>query len=175
MVNVRYPRCLHDSCSKAARYNIEGSRPAAYCKRHAEDGMVNVCARHSSNTWRTPLGSAHYLPTDGASTSCDRIDVGLSDSPAGNCLKRLRWEFDGKQPAHCLGQAAREAGPVVHTADVDMAGSNGGSGSIPPLASSTHLHDNGSDGGTAARRTRHRLYRRAIPPEEVSIQVEDES
>ena len=92
-----------------------------------------------------------------------------------NCHKRSRWEIAGEQPAHCLDQAVLDDGPVVDTANVVMAFNIEGTGSSPPLASSTHLHDNGSDGGTAARRTRHRLYRRAIPPEEVSIQVEDES
>ena len=41
MVDVRNPRCLHDSCTKGASYNFENKK-LAYCKEHAEDGMVNV-------------------------------------------------------------------------------------------------------------------------------------
>ena len=34
--------CSHDACTTVASFNVKGSKKAAYCKQHAEDGMVNV-------------------------------------------------------------------------------------------------------------------------------------
>ena len=31
-------------------FNVEGITPAAYCKEHAEDDMVNVCIKRCSRT-----------------------------------------------------------------------------------------------------------------------------
>ncbi|CAN0500610.1 unnamed protein product, partial [Scytosiphon promiscuus] len=45
MVNVRTKRCAHDSCIKNPNFNMEGEK-AAYCKEHAEDGMVDVRMNH---------------------------------------------------------------------------------------------------------------------------------
>ncbi|CAN0295820.1 unnamed protein product [Laminaria digitata] len=38
-------RCSHDSCSMPPSFNVEGSKTAAYCRRHAMRGMVNVVAK----------------------------------------------------------------------------------------------------------------------------------
>ncbi|CAN0527672.1 unnamed protein product, partial [Scytosiphon promiscuus] len=39
------PRCHHQPCRVSAGFNFEGSKPARYCKQHAEDGMVNVVGK----------------------------------------------------------------------------------------------------------------------------------
>ncbi|CAM9318963.1 unnamed protein product [Laminaria digitata] len=35
-------RCSHDACVAVPSFNVKGSKGAAFCKKHAEDGMVNV-------------------------------------------------------------------------------------------------------------------------------------
>ncbi|CAM9429911.1 unnamed protein product, partial [Laminaria digitata] len=36
-------KSLCQKCRKQATFNLEGSKTAAYCEHHAEDGMVDVC------------------------------------------------------------------------------------------------------------------------------------
>ena len=38
-------RCLNHVCTARARYNIQGIKTALYCRKHAEDGMLNVYVR----------------------------------------------------------------------------------------------------------------------------------
>ncbi|CAN0219773.1 unnamed protein product [Laminaria digitata] len=49
MVGIHNKRCLHSSCAKGSSFNFEGSKRGAYCKQHAEDGMVDVRSRLCSN------------------------------------------------------------------------------------------------------------------------------
>ena len=39
---ARMRRCLRDSCTRVPSFNIDGSKPAVYCRKHAEDDMVDV-------------------------------------------------------------------------------------------------------------------------------------
>ncbi|CAM9206493.1 unnamed protein product, partial [Laminaria digitata] len=43
VARMKHCRCHH--CKLTATFNIEGSKAAMYCKRHAEHGMVNVLGR----------------------------------------------------------------------------------------------------------------------------------
>ena len=42
MVNVVRRRCLRDTCTGQPTFNTKGSKITDYCKRHADDGMVDV-------------------------------------------------------------------------------------------------------------------------------------
>ena len=42
MVDVRNMRCVHDSCTRRPSFNVLGKRTTAYCKEHAQDGMMDV-------------------------------------------------------------------------------------------------------------------------------------
>ncbi|CAM9380705.1 unnamed protein product, partial [Laminaria digitata] len=42
-------RCQYKLCKVTAHYNDEGRKLPAYCKKHAEDGMVNVGSRRCSH------------------------------------------------------------------------------------------------------------------------------
>ena len=42
MVDVISKRCLYDLCTVRPSFNHVGSKSPAFCKQHAEDGMVNV-------------------------------------------------------------------------------------------------------------------------------------
>ncbi|CAN0454465.1 unnamed protein product, partial [Laminaria digitata] len=42
-------RCSHDGCRKGSSFNFEGSKTAAYCSQHAEEGMVNVYSKRCKN------------------------------------------------------------------------------------------------------------------------------
>ena len=50
-------RCLYEQCLMWASYNIESSKRPAYCKQHAEDGMVNVCKTLCSHDFCTKIPS----------------------------------------------------------------------------------------------------------------------
>lgn len=44
-------RCSHHSCTRHPSFTVEGKKTAAYCKQHAENGMVNLSSkgcRHDS-------------------------------------------------------------------------------------------------------------------------------
>ncbi|CAN0417786.1 unnamed protein product, partial [Scytosiphon promiscuus] len=41
--------CSHGNCTKRPTFNVKGNRPAAYCKTHAKDGMVDVSNRRCSH------------------------------------------------------------------------------------------------------------------------------
>ena len=47
MVNVLTKRCIYATCTKTASCNVEGSKTALYCRKHAEDSMVIVRGRRS--------------------------------------------------------------------------------------------------------------------------------
>ncbi|CAN0537473.1 unnamed protein product, partial [Scytosiphon promiscuus] len=42
MVNVHSMRCSHALCTNQPSFNTEGSKKPAYCRLHAEDGMVDA-------------------------------------------------------------------------------------------------------------------------------------
>ncbi|CAM9151373.1 unnamed protein product, partial [Laminaria digitata] len=53
MVNVVTKRCARDPCAEWPSFNFEGQKTPAFCKKHSEDGMVNVfhsCARGCCET-----------------------------------------------------------------------------------------------------------------------------
>ncbi|CAN0501740.1 unnamed protein product, partial [Scytosiphon promiscuus] len=45
MVDVVNRRCSHETCMKYPSFNVEGRKPAVYCKKHAADGMVDIVSR----------------------------------------------------------------------------------------------------------------------------------
>lgn len=147
MVNVRSKRCTRDSCTTLPTYNFTGAKAATYCKQHAMDGMVNVFSRPSSKSHTSRRGGRR-VPT-----LCVQLKMEIVDSPVSDCGKRSRGGVDGKQP----------------TANVEQAGSKGGSRSSPSLISSTHPDDNGSDDEMPTKRTRYQQRRRQVPPLEVTI------
>ncbi|CAM9651853.1 unnamed protein product [Laminaria digitata] len=42
MVDIVSKLCSHDTCVTRPRFNIMGSKKPAFCKQHAQDGMVDV-------------------------------------------------------------------------------------------------------------------------------------
>ena len=53
MINVRSKRCSHYLCTKHPSFNVGGSRTAAFCKTHAQDGMVDVLRKRCSHDFCT--------------------------------------------------------------------------------------------------------------------------
>ena len=41
-MDVRRRRCCYEFCRTDPSFNVEGSKTTAYCKQHAQDGMVGV-------------------------------------------------------------------------------------------------------------------------------------
>ena len=159
-------RCSHDSCTRQASFNVEGSKKAAYCKQHAKDGMVDVrhkrCS-HDSCT-RHPLWG---VLADGVATVCAYHKSDLLDGPVINfavsckavgCGKSSKWGLGGKQPTHCPDHGPLEEG-LVRT--VGTARSKGVSG----RSSSRGLRKclNSEDGGTASKRARRAMPRTVNP------------
>ncbi|CAM9326135.1 unnamed protein product, partial [Laminaria digitata] len=52
-------RCSNHFCKTRASYSAQGSKRAAYCKKHAEDGMVNVQYKRCSRDTCTRKGSVN--------------------------------------------------------------------------------------------------------------------
>ena len=116
MIYVNGRRCLDASCTSISSFNFEGIKTAAYCKKHAVDGMVNVnpnsrCS-HLSCTNRPMWG----LLTAAAATACSRHKNEVLGIPVINfkamckepgCGKVSRWGLNGQQPTHC-----RDHGPL---------------------------------------------------------------
>ena len=109
-------------CLKLPSINVESSKTAAYCKQHAEDGMVNVRARRSSHDCCT-TGQARGAPTCVAATACFPLKSDILGCSAVKyeaswevtvCRKRSRGELNGEQPTHCLDHGPLRGGGV-HT------------------------------------------------------------
>ncbi|CAN0236061.1 unnamed protein product [Laminaria digitata] len=109
MVDVKMKRCLYDSCMKSPSYNFDGMTEA-YCKPHAEDGMVNV--RHK----RCFSGSCRMLPIynfEGSKPAvfCKQhakggmVDVWNKSCLHDSCTKRPGYNFKGTKAAYCRQHA----------------------------------------------------------------------
>ncbi|CAM9566336.1 unnamed protein product [Laminaria digitata] len=134
--------------------------------------MVNIGRQRSSNDSRTVVEAVRRVLTDGTPTACAGVKSEILDGAvttvsvetlceAAGCLEWSRWGIDGKQPTHCL-----EHGLDVHTsaAAVEMTRAKEDDHSSSSLGARTRLNDSGGDSGISAKRTRHRLYRRPLPP-----------
>ena len=58
---IRGKRCVHITCTKRPSFNVENnvesSRTAAYCKQHAQDGMVDAINIRCSHRFCTTMAS----------------------------------------------------------------------------------------------------------------------
>ncbi|CAN0538552.1 unnamed protein product, partial [Scytosiphon promiscuus] len=57
--------CLHDGCAKNSRFNVQGIKTGAYCRQHAEDGMVDVMRKrclHDSCTKASSYNAVGMTP-----------------------------------------------------------------------------------------------------------------
>ena len=54
-------RCLHHLCTSRAFYGVQGNKPASYCKKHAEDGMLNVGVKRCSEHTCSKTASFNFL------------------------------------------------------------------------------------------------------------------
>ena len=78
-----------------------------------------------------------------------------------DCLKPSRWGIDDKPPTHCPDHTPLDNESAVYT--VETARAKGGYRYSPSLGPSAHLDDNdGGDGETVVKGTRHRLYRKPL-------------
>ena len=120
MVTLGRGLCRHDPCKTKASFNDEGSKTAAFCKQHAENGMVNVLDRRCAH------GSCNRVPrwgvsTDGAATVCDyhKSDIlsgyvinFTAQCQVAGCGQLSRWGIRDKQPTHCSNHGFAEDGLV---------------------------------------------------------------
>ncbi|CAN0479868.1 unnamed protein product, partial [Scytosiphon promiscuus] len=107
-------RCLHDSCAKGPSFNVEGSKMAAYCKQHADQGMVNVSSKRCSHslctrqpTWGLLIDSA----AKGDILGSPVINF-KQRCKAKDCMSVSRWGLNGLQPTHCRNHGPLEVGLV---------------------------------------------------------------
>ena len=59
MVDVKSKRCAHPSCTKHARYGVEGTNARVFWSQHAREGMVDITSKrcaHPSCTKRRSYG-----------------------------------------------------------------------------------------------------------------------
>ncbi|CAM9831211.1 unnamed protein product [Laminaria digitata] len=109
MVVVCKKRCKHDSCAKWPSFNVKSSRTPAYCRQHAEGGMVNVRTRRSVSDPRT-AGPARGGPDNVVTTACTSPNIDIIDDSVMNVRKRPRLALDGKQPSHAIEYAPFRGG-----------------------------------------------------------------
>ena len=97
-------------CRMQATFTFEGSKPAVYCKKHAEDGMVDIrsrCCSHESCTTQARFG----FEGNKAKVYCKKhteegmIDVCSQRCLHGSCTKRPNFNFEGKKKAYCKQHA----------------------------------------------------------------------
>ncbi|CAN0500707.1 unnamed protein product, partial [Scytosiphon promiscuus] len=109
MVNVFSRRCSYDICLKRATSNVEGSKPAVYCKQHASDDMVDTHTRRCSHDTCTKKPLWGVL-SGGMATACSEhkgeVLVGQLISfrircHMVDCCRMSRWGLSGRQPSHC--------------------------------------------------------------------------
>ena len=170
MMAVNSKLCLFASCRKGPSFSFGGIEPAVYCKRHAEDGMVGILTKRAFNDSCAVVGATRRVPTDDVPTVCVQLKEALDCPVTGLSvealcesavsLNRSGRTLGGKQHTRCLDHAPFEDSVVVHTAAVERARTRERYRS----SLGTRLNDNGGGDGTAAKRSRHTLYRRALPP-----------
>ena len=109
MVDVRHKICLHSSCTAQPRFNVVGSKRAAFCKQHAENGMVKVGRKTCVHRFCTRPPTWGMLFDEDA-TACSRhtvVDPGglvinfAAVCKVGGCSRTAKWGPYGKQPTHC--------------------------------------------------------------------------
>ena len=105
--------CSHDACTTVASFNVKGSKKAAYCKLHAEDGMVNVhhdpCS-HDACTKRPSFnikGSKKALYCRKHAEN-DMVDVRSKRCSYESCSRRPDFNFEGSKGAAYCRQHAEE-------------------------------------------------------------------
>ncbi|CAN0441221.1 unnamed protein product [Laminaria digitata] len=120
MVDVCSKRCFNDSCTRHPSFNVEGSKTSAYCKQHADDGMLNVynkrclhdsCTRHQSFNVEGSKTSAYCKQhaADGM------VDVRMKRCLHDSCTRHPSFNLEGsKTPAYCK-QHAQEGVVNVRT------------------------------------------------------------
>ena len=157
MVNVRGKRCAHATCMKWPSFNVEGSKTPAYCKEHADDGMVNVCTRRSG-TESCTAGPALGVPNNVDTTPCTGPNAEIFDDSGINVPKRPRRTHSAMGTPHSLGHS-----PVrddfVET--MGMGPGNGFSRTSPSGGFRRAFNDDNV--GTAAKQTRHMTSERLTP------------
>ena len=104
MVSFRSNRCCsHDTCTTVPSYNIEGSKKAhaVYCKKHAQDGMVDVVHK------RCKHDSCTTIPSLPRSTSSAFVELCSLPSP---------YDEHREVPNFVVGDRSSFApvGPVQH-------------------------------------------------------------
>ena len=99
MVEVVSTRFSNDCCTKQPKFNFEGSKTVAYCRRHTDNGMLNVPTKrciHKSCLARP----GWFLLTEGGAPACLRHRGDLLGGPVidftakcrvAGCTSVSRW------------------------------------------------------------------------------------
>ena len=133
MVDIRTRRCSHDLCTKRPSFNVEGSKRAAYCKRHAEDGMVQVSAKKCMSVSCTIRPSFNFVGNKTASCCKQHaldgmVNVFAKRCSHAYCLKEPRWGvLADSEPTACIHHKGDIlGGPVINFRRLcKVAGCNG--------------------------------------------------
>ncbi|CAM9626785.1 unnamed protein product, partial [Laminaria digitata] len=96
--------CSYASCTKITSFNVDGSAMHACCKKHDEDGMVDVLTKHCSHE-SCIQPPCRGLSTNGVVTACSRHKSYILNGPVINfkaqcksitCRKVSRLGINGK-------------------------------------------------------------------------------
>ena len=111
MVGVCSKRCSHDSCTKVPTFNVAGTKKAAYCKQHAQDGMVDVRTKRCSNESCTKYPSFNVEGSKSPvycrqHASDSMVDVVTKRCSHDSCTRAPCFNLEGsKKGAYCSQHA----------------------------------------------------------------------
>ena len=120
-MNVRSKRCSHVACAKVPHFNIEGSKTAAYCKQHAEDGMVNVLSKRCSHVSCTKIPNFSVKSSRTAAYCKQHAEDGMVNirkrhCSHHDCFKKPAWGLltDGTATTCTYHKGDILGGPVIN-------------------------------------------------------------
>ena len=108
-VDLNSARFVHDSCTKASFFNLEGLNKA-YCKEHAEDGVVHVCQRRCLYDPCTNV-PRHNFEGSKPGVHCKQQskdgmgDVSSRQCLPNRCMKQPSYNFAGNRAIYCKQHA----------------------------------------------------------------------
>ena len=119
-MNVVSRRCLHDSCTVRPYFNLVGSKTPAFCKRHAEDRMVNISGYFCSHESCTKRPSFNVVGSKKPVYCKQHAATGTSDvlhrrCSHDSCTMVSRWglQTDGAASVCTRHTGDLTTGPVI--------------------------------------------------------------
>ena len=112
--------CSNDTCTRRPAFNFQGSKKAAYCRQHAEDGMVDVQRRRCSHGRCTKYPTFNVEGSKAAVCCRHHAEDGMVDvhhkrCSHNSCTKNPHFNVEGSITAAYCKQHAGDGMVNVRT------------------------------------------------------------